>query len=59
MKPMKASTWKRAEGKLREVEVALQEAVGAAARDRDLKSKESVRHESGKRTARSAVSKRP
>ena len=36
MKPMKASTKNRAEGKLREVEGALKEAVGAAARDRDL-----------------------
>jgi len=36
VKPMKASTKNRAEGKLREVEGALKEAVGAAARDRDL-----------------------
>jgi uncharacterized protein YjbJ (UPF0337 family) len=33
---MKASTKNRAEGKLREVEGALKEAVCAAARDRDL-----------------------
>jgi uncharacterized protein YjbJ (UPF0337 family) len=35
-KPMKASTRNRAEGKLREVEGALKEAIGAAARDRDV-----------------------
>jgi uncharacterized protein YjbJ (UPF0337 family) len=32
---MRASTKARAEGKLREVEGALEDAVGAAARDRD------------------------
>ena len=36
MKPMKASTRNRAEGKLRELEGFLKEAVGAAAKDRDL-----------------------
>jgi uncharacterized protein YjbJ (UPF0337 family) len=36
VKPIKSSTRNRAEGKLREVEGALKEAVGAAARDRDL-----------------------
>ncbi len=35
VKQMKASTKDRAEGKLREVEDALKEAIGAAARDRD------------------------
>ena len=59
VKPMKASTRKRAEEKLREVEGALKEAVGAAAKDRDLKSKESVRRERGELRARSAVSTRP
>ena len=33
---MKTSTWNRAQGKLREVEGALKEAVGAAARNRNL-----------------------
>jgi uncharacterized protein YjbJ (UPF0337 family) len=33
---MKTSTWNRAESKLREVEGALKEAVGAAARNRNL-----------------------
>jgi uncharacterized protein YjbJ (UPF0337 family) len=37
MKPMKASTKTRAEGKLREVEIALKEAVGEAARNRRAK----------------------
>jgi len=36
VKPMKTSTWNRAEGKLREVEGALKEAVGAASRNRNL-----------------------
>jgi uncharacterized protein YjbJ (UPF0337 family) len=36
VEPMKASTRNRAEGKLREVEAALKEAVAAAAKDRDL-----------------------
>jgi uncharacterized protein YjbJ (UPF0337 family) len=36
VKPIKASTRIRAEGKLREVEGALKEIVGAAALDRDL-----------------------
>lgn len=36
MEPMKASTRNKAEGKLREVEAALKEAVAAAAKDRDL-----------------------
>jgi uncharacterized protein YjbJ (UPF0337 family) len=33
---MKTSTWNRAEGKLREVEGALKEAVAAATRNRNL-----------------------
>jgi uncharacterized protein YjbJ (UPF0337 family) len=36
VKPMKTSTWNREEGKLREVEGALKEAVGPAARNRNL-----------------------
>lgn len=42
---MKASTRIEAEGKLREVEGALQDAVGAAAKDRDRRLKGKTRKE--------------
>lgn len=45
---MKASTMDRARGKLREVEGALKEAIGAAARDRDLELKGKLQKNVGK-----------
>jgi len=56
---MKASTRNRAEGKLREVEAALKEAVAAAAKNRDLELEGKRGKRVGKAQARSAASKRP
>ena len=48
VKQMKTSTRNRAAGKLREVEGSLKEAVGAAARDRDLELEGKVEKKVGK-----------